>query len=245
VLVEQAGHIVLVRGSARFRVGHAAASAQPVRVRVSAGVIEVLGTEFRVWQAERRGWVRLLSGRIRLVLDNGHRVQLLPGERFEWGPPAVPDAPEPSGPQTAAAVNERPEAVSRAELATDPSVSADSGVRGRSPTTSVESPKRDRGVAEVVALRSQGRYAQALALVDELGSAPLDPRSREVLRYERGSLLERLGRHSDACRHWKLHAARFSRGRYAAAVQRTLEERCHGEAGTDTQQGTSGSPAGE
>jgi hypothetical protein len=243
MLIEQAGRVELVRGQARFRVDPVTPGAQPVRVRVSAGVIEVLGTEFEVRQQQRRGWVRLDKGRIRLLLDNGHRVNLRPGERFEWSNSAV-ERSRSAEPESAAA----PTGPSEGAPAEPPKAETASR-QGPAPaevqTAAVERRRREPGVAQVVALRSQGRYSEALALVDELVNSALDPRSHEVLSYERGSLLEHLGRHRAACRHWEHHAARFSRGRYAAAVERTLEQRCRGGSGEDSPKETSGRAAGE
>jgi hypothetical protein len=231
VLMEKDGNVALLRGNARFRVEHVVPGASPVRIRVSVGMIEVLGTEFEVRQEHQRGWVRLLSGHIRVALNNGHRVELAPGERFDWGSPALADGANSAEPAVAPASVGQHASRSGAEHRSAPAGAGEPTVHRVADDGRSRLPNNERGVVDVVALRSQGRFDEALALVNELGSAPLDPRSHEVLSYERGSLLERLGRHEAACLHWRRHAVRFPAGRYSAAVERTLGQRCRGKVG--------------
>lgn len=72
---------------------------------------------------------------------------------------------------------------------------------------------------EVMRLRSLGHYAEALRTLKKLEQSLTDPRSREVLSFEKGKLLERLHGKNAACRHWQAHGRRYPRGRYQAALE--------------------------
>jgi hypothetical protein len=231
-LLERGDGVAVLEGYASFDVGHLARGVRPIRIYVFAGVIEVVGTEFEVRQDEQKGSVRLLSGRIRLVLHDSRTIELRPGERYDWAsrptshePPALRRAgsePPAEAQSSASEVRERP-----AHPGGSPAPGTPSTARAKS-NAGAYGPTR---VAEVVRLRSLGRYAEALAVVDGVGSAQIDPRSREVLSYERGSLLDRLGHRQAACAQWRYHAAHFFAGRYAAAIARTLQEKCDGPQG--------------
>ena len=75
---------------------------QPLRVRVSKGVIEVLGTTFTVEERGDSGSVTLHTGRIRFVAEDGETRALRPGERLDWPLPPRTLAPRPQGPEAPA-----------------------------------------------------------------------------------------------------------------------------------------------
>ncbi|MEK7705423.1 MAG: FecR domain-containing protein [Myxococcota bacterium] len=79
---ETAG-IRLARGRATFAVGKRDPAA-PLRVLVSHGVIEVVGTRFTVTQQRNAGDVALASGNIRFVASDGRVVHLTPGQSLSW-----------------------------------------------------------------------------------------------------------------------------------------------------------------
>ncbi|MEM6997088.1 MAG: FecR domain-containing protein, partial [Myxococcota bacterium] len=87
--------VVLSSGQATFDVQTVQPDEETVRVVVSHGVIEVLGTRFTVDQDEGGGFVDLYEGHIRFHPgDEGSGqawVDIQPGQRHAWGDRAEPD----------------------------------------------------------------------------------------------------------------------------------------------------------
>ncbi|MEL7371206.1 MAG: hypothetical protein AAFN74_19955 [Myxococcota bacterium] len=82
--------------------------------------------------------------------------------------------------------------------------------------TSTQTAAQIRAIAD---LRARGRYREAEAQIRMLLDSPLDPKTAEVLSYERGTLLAGpMQQPGAACEHWRWHAERFPAGRYRAAV---------------------------
>lgn len=167
----------------------------PVRVGVAGGVVEVLGTRFSVYQDETRGHVELVEGRIRMLGDAGADATLQPGDRFTW------HATRPGELQTAA---ERASAHAASEA----------------PARRVrESKGVNEPIREIAALRAEGRFLEALDLARRWAKESRSARTREVLHYEAGTLIEGpMGDASAACRHWREHLARYPKGRYTEQV---------------------------
>lgn len=78
----------------------------------------------------------------------------------------------------------------------------------------------DETIRRIEALRAQGRYSQALRLLDRLMASTKDPRTIEILSFERGTLLEAAG--ENVCAHWKRHIITFPHGVYAYAIEQRL-----------------------
>jgi hypothetical protein len=217
-----ASTIDLSAGEAMFDV--APRTGDILRVRVPGGTIEVVGTRFRVIAWSTGGTVELFEGTIRAV-DASGSTMLAPGDRHTFGaappqraggaieapaPPAAA-APEPSAPEArateaAAATDRRPRA-----SAAKPEVPA------------ADAPSRaDALVAEVRALRSAGRYADAAQLLRDALAEPWPPRTADILSYELGTILARhLADPASACAHWAEHTASFPATRYAEAIGRS------------------------
>ncbi len=80
-------------------------------------------------------------------------------------------------------------------------------------------------IDEVAALRKQGRYVEAAAVLRRADRARRwDRRTAQVLSYELGEIMARhLGDREAACAHWVRHRERFEGGRYARAVANAVE----------------------
>ncbi len=214
------GGVRLLRGEALIRVPAVAAGAAPVRVEVSGGVIEVLGTRFTVRETGQGGSVVLHEGRIRLIAGDVPRA-LAPGQRASWGrgveglEPAAHEAasaPAPSAsPSSRAAPSSRVVAAPRATAAASgpppvsPITAPTAEPPGAAPSPAAPSPAAGApGEARMVALRgldaqtaealdrlrAAGRHREAVALIEHRLLDAWEPRSAEVLLFEQASLLE-------------------------------------------------------
>lgn len=222
----------LLRGRVRFQVDKVAAGAPPVRVVVQRGAIEVLGTEFVVVEEEEGGHVDLLEGRIRFRDASGAITEVVPGRRLSWSNKAGPDARE-AAPEVPPALAVAPSG----SVAPEPA-----RIRGKvpaltpepSPTPSPEPDDRsankaafEAALAEVAALRAQGRYPEAVRALEVLETSAAGQREREVLGFEIGRLLEvQIGDRPKACAHWTAYLREFPAGRYQAQVARSLRTVC-------------------
>ncbi|MCA9648919.1 MAG: FecR domain-containing protein, partial [Myxococcales bacterium] len=81
-------------GTALLEVAHVSSGEPPVRIHVSHGTIEVIGTRFTVSQHAGGGYVDLFEGRIRFVGLGGQRREIEPGQRHAWGDAAEPEPSE-------------------------------------------------------------------------------------------------------------------------------------------------------
>lgn len=193
-VIETSDGIRVLRGNVELEIDHVAQGRAPVRVAVSAGTIEVIGTRFVVHQDDDRGHVDLLEGTIRFVALDGTTTAITPGNRFAWiDPPSRTAAtPLPHEPPT------RPTPSKRSPRATEPVDSA--------------------AVERIHALRAERKYGEALELVKQLRSRHHDRRIAEILSFEQGDLLEISSETEAACAHWRQHAKTFVRGMFEAAV---------------------------
>jgi transmembrane sensor len=214
----------LIQGTATFSVAKRTPGQAPVRVWVSHGRIEVIGTEFTVEQKTANGSVVLREGTIRFVAESGQTSTLSAGESLAWPLPKA-SGREPLGPKLEEAVpvpdsDRKPS--TRPENATADSPEA-------APTN--EEPKKDI-LDELAKLRSRGEYAEAADLLREsLSGADLNQTAREQLSYELGTILTytRLKNNVTACNHWTGHSQRFPAGRYAAEVESAMSRLSCGE----------------
>ena len=203
--------VVLSMGQAMFDVRPVVPGEASVRVVVSHGTIEVLGTRFTVDQTDEGGTVDLFEGHIRFRHSSGGDwVDIAPGQRFGWGSRKEQAPP--------------PEVVGDAEeeIITIEDEPPDTRV-GRGVDATPRKPDADVVIARVTALRGAGRYRQASAVLRKALRHKWDGRTGQVLSYELGQILEH---HRDdlavACRHWRRHQARYPQGRYARAVADSL-----------------------
>lgn len=215
-VVAREGESVRVReGVARFEVEKRRAGEAPVRVVVSGGAIEVVGTVFEVTQGEGRGEVWLLEGAIRFHANDGRVVPVAVGERLAWPLPAMAVAmpPPPAPPPVERLAPVEVPALPPKRVVVPPVVYAPE------PVVAPE-PKPDSAeVLRAVALwRSRGDFdAAARELRAALGGSwPVQ--TRELFSFELGAVLSRKGDAREACAHWAVHQGEFPRGRYALEV---------------------------
>ncbi len=214
-LVPSERTVVLRTGQAMFDVQTVAPGETPVRVQVSHGIIEVLGTRFTVDQGPAGGTVDLFEGHIRFRPRDdadGEWIDIQPGQRYAWGDRAdlavavVADASE---------MQDEPEPELMIEI-------EDEEEPPRRPKAAVRL-DADEIIDRVTELRGMGHYAQAVAVLRKALRQRWDRRTGQVLSYELGQILER-HRHDPAaaCRHWRRHQRRYPEGRYAGAVATSL-----------------------
>jgi hypothetical protein len=176
-------------------------------VLVSHGAIEALGTVFEVLQRRDDGHLRVESGKVEFVWQDGMRVRVSAGDDLTW--PRRRDAARPAG----------------EGLPT----------KSRSPKDGRSDPRRstaeqsalDTVLKRHLQLVSQRRYAHAVShLRRALRDRGMPGEHRARLSFELGVLLEdSLGQREEACRHWRDHLARFDFPRYKHEVQRRIR-RC-------------------
>jgi transmembrane sensor len=220
VIEREADALRLRSGWATFDVARAEPDA-PVRVLVSAGAIEVLGTRFTVLEGDAGGHVDLIEGHIRFVDHHGGVADIEPGRRLAWTDAgsvvAAPhEHPAPPGSDSATPSDPNPDAPEatrrRAVVASRPSA------------MDTETPVAKVPLDRIARLRAAGRYAEAVAVIDAVEADRLDPRTAEALSYERGTILQdHLERTADACAHWRAHSRRFGAGRYRESVAARIE----------------------
>ena len=221
----------------------------PVRVRVPGGEIVVVGTRFRVIvdAAAQRGVVILHEGRLRFEADDGDVSPIEAGETFAFAVDAsqLASADAPADARGIAAAPHAPTAMPHAggaerERAADPDArqvpapkprASRDRDRPREPApapTPAPAPAPvdvDAVIAAVDASRRSGDYRGAADALRAALRGVLDPRAREVLSYELGTILtSHLHDDAQACAHWATHRERFGAGRYAKQVARAQAE---------------------
>jgi len=196
--------IEIVRGEVICEVKPRPRKARPVKVFVSHGAIEVLGTRFTVRQGANGGEVTLHRGSIRFASADGRTVALRPGQSLVWPLPPATKAPT-SQPTSQPAPPTPP---------TPPSQPA-------------PKPRRqyfdEQGMVDLLEqlerLRSQQRYAKAVALLRRSLPKVRDRTTRERLSYELGSILTNQLRDSPrACRRWRRHLRVYGAKRYGVEI---------------------------
>jgi transmembrane sensor len=189
-------------GSVTFSVEKRREGEAPVRVEVSHGTIEVVGTRFTIRQREEGGDVTLHEGVIRF----GEKT-LRAGESLEWPEkPAPPPAPvvvaPPPEPVPAPPVVKKP----APHLRKEPAVIHETDAAWL--------------LEEVDLLRSRNEYGEAERLLEKGIGGIVLPATKERFSYELGSILTyQLDDKTRACRHWAKHGAEFPGGRYTREVK--------------------------
>jgi transmembrane sensor len=195
-------------GIVTFTVEKRSSGEAPVRVDVSHGTIEVVGTRFTIRQRDDGGDVTLHEGVIRF----GEHV-LRAGETLEWPEkPAPPPVVAPVAPQP----EQTPEPVKPPPPEPHPHVHKEPAVIHETDAAWL--------LDEVALLRSRGEYAEAVRLLDKGLDGIVLPATRERFSYELGSILTyQLGDKAAACRQWAKHEAAFPHGRYARELRSAKE----------------------
>ena len=167
----------------------------PVRIHVSHGVFEVVGTRFTLVQRREGGSVTLDEGHLRFLSLDGRRFELWSGQRLTW--PVEPPVPPPNDTTR----RPRPTTRSRAHRTPPP-------------------PRRDFDLGELQRLRIQGRFERLEELLRRATrDTGLPAGLRESLSFELGDLLGHvLRRREAACRQWRWHLRTFPRGTYRTRV---------------------------
>ncbi|MEZ4446723.1 MAG: hypothetical protein R3B72_47030 [Polyangiaceae bacterium] len=215
----------LVSGDFEIAVGKRAPDQAPVRLEVSHGTIEVMGTAFTVHQGTEGGEVTLHEGAIRFVASEGVRRDLLPGESLRW--PLADEAPEPASSTSATASTTASAAPSAPTSSASSSAPVPSALTSAAVPAGTGAPaasaRADELLRRVAELRSRGRYDEAEALLRSRQSE-FSEETRERLSYERGSLLTyQQNDKARGCAHWAQHLATFPHGRYRADVHRAMK----------------------
>ena len=193
-------------GSVTFSVEKRRSGESPVRVDVSHGTIEVVGTRFTIHQRADSGDVTLHEGVIRFAERTLHA-----GETLDWPPtPAVVVAPpEPLAPLPAPS-------------AAAPGPKKQAGVH-QEPAVIHETDSAWL-LQEVDLMRSRSEYGEAVRLLEKGLGGIVSAATRERFSYELGSILtHQLDDSRRACAHWVKHRATFPEGRYAREVKAARE----------------------
>jgi transmembrane sensor len=200
----------VLSGEVTFSVDKRHSGEAPVRIDVSHGTIEVVGTRFTIRQRELGGDVALHEGVIRF----GDKT-LQAGESLQWPEPAplpVVKAPTPP-PDVAPAPTPSP---------TPPAPQAERRMSARPRHEPAVIHETDAAwlLEEVALLRSRSEYGEAVRLLQKGIGGLVLPATRERFSYELGSILTyQLNDAGGACAQWARHTAAFPTGRYAREVK--------------------------
>ncbi len=205
--------LTLMRGDVEVNVQKR--RSERVRLRVSHGFIEVVGTRFTLRQREDGGDVTLHEGVIHFV-GAGDTHVMSPGETYAWPPVALVAPPR-----------EPP-----LEPAREPEPAPEPPASTAKPR--LKSLRREPAVireidaawllAEVDTARSRGEYAEAVRLLDKGLAGIVSGSTKERFSFELGSILTWQLADARACKHWQKHAAAFPNGRYAQQIVRAMEK---------------------
>ena len=173
--------VAVRHGQAMFDVGKIDAGEETIKVSVSHGTIEVLGTRFTVAQDEQGGTVDLFEGRIRfhhVPADGRAPVDIHPGQRYAWGDRAAPEPLQPEDPKPSPISSSSP-----MTMRTKPAQPAKHSRHVRKP----KQPDADAIIAEVTALRGAGRYDAAARRLRQALQLHWDRRNRPGPQLRAGS----------------------------------------------------------
>jgi hypothetical protein len=196
-------------GDVLFDVAPRKAQAEPLRVVVSHGVIEIVGTRFLIQQREHDGRVDLYEGQIRFIDERGDVTMLAPGQSQAWPAPRPPaQAPVPAA----------SEAVASPATATGPAKA--SAQRAKPRGTKAKPFDLAQTLADVDALQREAQHEQAVDRLEKALRRDLPQRTQQILHFELGRMLQDdLHRAREACAHWREHLARFPGGVYGREVR--------------------------
>jgi transmembrane sensor len=224
----------LLFGLASFEVDHVRPGEPPVRVLVSGGAIEVLGTRFVVFEGGGRGHVDLIEGRIRFVAASGEVTAIEPGRRHVWSSAPPVEARAPPAPAPLVASPPPPPPAQKRELRAAPSARespppppaepAEAASEGPEPSARPDPKELASGLERAGRLRALGRHREAISVLESLESRGWDDhRTREVISFEIGRILDdHSGDRTLACRRWLGHRSDFPGGRYASEVDQAI-----------------------
>lgn len=219
-LRHEARGLRVVSGRIELDVDKRAPDAEPMRVLVSHGEIEVHGTKFSVDQLPNGGGAALLfEGRITFRADDGREVVLVPGQSVAW-PLPPPPAPAPAPQRDDSFKGEKEEDV-LAPLPPPPAADA-----GAADWTAHDRLLRAHTLLErIPKLRARGKFAQAAAELQAAMKQDLPAAARERLSFELIDILaNELWDNPRACVYVKDHAWRYPAGRYDDEIVRIREE---------------------
>lgn len=189
----------------------------PVRLWVSGGVIEVVGTRFTIREFSTHGEVTLHKGSIRFSPDDGGEpVMIEPGQTWRWGA-----APDDVDVQPLPDIDDSQPDVSPDDTsAVRTSVSKPERRRPRTPEQVEEEARLTaRDMRTVRRHRRLGERGDAIKLLDALSTRTSSSTTREVISYEKGDILSEMDDVKRQCAHWRRHLKRFPKGRYVTQVQ--------------------------
>ncbi len=195
-----------------------------MRVLVSHGAIDVVGTRFTVTQGDERGSVRVEEGHIAFHWTDGEMSTVAAGDTLEWPrrPPPPRETPvtlDPipldvpavavAAPPTRTPPQPRPQA-SKPPASRAPEPPSDEEPAPDAPDESGPMLMEDV-LKKASTLRSQQRYSEALELLRaQLERVDFTGLQQARLSFEIGMLLyDRIGDKAGACAHWKLHARKY------------------------------------
>jgi hypothetical protein len=218
----------MLDGSALFAVTPVPAGHPPLRIRVSGGTIEVIGTRFRVHERKTGGTIELMEGTIRFIFPDGKVSVLHAGETLRWG---VPDGSDSQGPGAARtgesdrAIGGPPAAGSSSESSIDrvgiEVSSADGGTNDSDRVTDVTLENIEPGrVPPAADIR---RRFDALGREESYTEAEQLRLQLEPVSFELGEAYER--EHAPTgriCAHWRWHLQRFPSGIYNGSIRAKL-----------------------
>ena len=194
-----------------------------LRVVVSHGAIEVIGTRFTVTEEGERGKVRLDEGSIKFHWAGGEESTLAPGDELEW-----PARPKPAPVTLDAIPLEAPQ--EEEELVAPPKPKAPPKSPRPAPTKVPETPREEQTeeqptepeettgpllmedvLKKMSTLRSQHRYREAVELLRaQSDRSDFSGLQQARLSFEIGLLLQdRMDDKAGACAQWKQHARRY------------------------------------
>jgi FecR protein len=225
-LRETGDGVRLLEGTVLFSVLPVAQGHPPVRVWVSGGTIDVLGTQFRVAHTKSGGSIHLIEGTVRFTFPNGDVSLMHAGETLSWGP-------EDTKPSSASARRARPVApgevgsgtpesepfVDRKRLETGVDLHLAEQKEGGSgdnnpPLESLQEVGDPPSTPDVMrrfeALRREARYTETELLRQQL----------EPVSFELGNALQRQHAPSNRiCNHWRWHLGHFPSGVYNGSIR--------------------------
>ena len=223
-LTREPSGLRLRAGTLRVHVRPRPNDAPPVRVLVSHGVIEVVGTTFTVRQGSRGGEVVLHEGVIRFVDAQLHATILTAGSTLRWPRTAA----LPARPTPAHEAHEAPEPDAR-ELPTNKPAPDEEPDEDPDVTPPQPAPRlafdSEAFLHHIAVLRSRGRYDSARQEIAAALGRNLAASTHERLSFELGTLLTRhLNDNARACAHWRAHELRHPRGRYDRELREAKQQ---------------------
>jgi transmembrane sensor len=219
------------QGSLRVLSGMAHVEVEPqrqgevVRVLVSHGAVEVVGTRFTIEQGTDGGVVYLERGAVRFIADSGAVILMRPGDSLRYPiPESQPAAVTQSAPDDAIGTQREPV---RPKAKPQP--------RGERATTTV-APKETTDVQldpqalvrDIEAMRHRREYVELDALLTRTLAGGLAEPLREHASFDLCDLLVHHGNdHARACTHIAEHLRRYRGGDYTQTLERyQLEVGC-------------------